>query len=274
MTTKQFGKVEFQPSPIVIASCLFIVVLQFFNSCSRNDEDSEIFIFAQNCPILEIIDSMPDSPYVKYVSFRYENNILTGYDYKVYSTDTIINIVYYFTYSNDLLTTIKGFNRLDPSKKQWDSTTSTINRINNDEINIHSSTSGDLGISVSELQLSGNRILFENSDHVAYLDKSQNIVKEEFFTGGSAIPYIARLYDYDQKPSPLYNFPIEAKIGMDNLFGFPGSCGLTNNIIQCTNIIKDEKIVVNYNFEYSDNGYPVKNHSKFGVLSFYYGNCY
>jgi len=75
MTTKQFGKADLQPSRIVIVSCLFLVVLHFFISCSKKDEDSEIFIFEQNCPILEIIDSMPDSPYIKYVSFRYVNDI-------------------------------------------------------------------------------------------------------------------------------------------------------------------------------------------------------
>jgi hypothetical protein len=246
----------------------FLSLSSFLLSCSKKENDSETFKVTQNCPILEIIDSVPDSPYVKYVSFRYVNNICTGYDYKVYYSDTLINNSIYFYYSNDLLTKIKAFNRLDPAKKQWDSTISTLNRINNDEIHIYSTGYGDLGVSKGEFQISGNRIISDNSNHIRYLDKSQNIVKEEFFTEGSAIPYISRLYVYDQKPSPLYNLPIEAKIAI------PGNYGLTNNIIQYTNIIEDEKIVVNYYLEYSDNGYPVKNHSQFGVLSYHYGNCY
>jgi len=185
-----------------------------------------------------------------------------------------MNTSFYFFYSNDLLTTIKAFNLIDPAKKQWDSTIITLNRISDDEIHGHSTSYGDHGVSKSDYQISADKIIFDNSNHKLYLDKSHNIVKEEFFTEGSAIPYISRLYVYDQKPSPLYNLPLEAKIVMHNLFGFPGSCGLTNNIIQCTNIIEGEKIIVSYNLEYSDIGYPVKNHSQFGALSYYYGKCY
>jgi hypothetical protein len=108
-----------------------------------------------------------------------------------------------------------------------------------------------------------------------YLDKSQNIVKEEFFSGGNAIPYITQLYVYDQKPSPIYNLPFIAKIsGMHNMFGFPGSIGFTNNIIQSTLIIEGKKTVYNFNLEYNGNEYPVINHSQKGTLSYYYGSCY
>jgi hypothetical protein len=241
-------------------------------SCSKKEDDSEIFTFEQNCPIIEIIDSISDSPYVKYVSFRYENNICTGYDYRLCYADTQL-YSYNFFYSNDLLTTIKVFNLTDLARKQWDSSIINVNRINNDEIIIHSTSYGEKGVSASDFQFSGNRIV--GSDHIMYLDKSQNIVKEEFFSGGNAIPYITRLYVYDQKPSPLYNLPFIAKIiGMHNMLGFPGSSGFTNNIIQCTHIIEGKKTVYNFNLEYNDNEYPVNNNSKFGALTYYYGSCY
>jgi len=255
----------------------FLLLSSLLVCCSKKENGSDINKFAQICPILQIIDSMPDSPNITIITFKYENNVCVGFDRKVGSMDTLI-YSYDLIYTQNLITTIKEkFKCSDPSRKDWDSVIYNINRINKDEIVIQENVYGDLGVYTTKRQLSDNKII-ETSDYsqsIMYLDKSQNVVKEEFSTVGNAIPYMSRLFVYDQKPSPLYNLPFVVKMAaMNNLLGFPGSSGWTNNIIKFTNIGSDGKTDFEFNLEYSDYLYAVTNHSYFGAIRYYYGNCY